>query len=279
MITKSVSRVLLRISAGTALCLAAYASAEPPKVGAMIPVQIEVLGSPTAQINKCERMRGDIASAPDDAARIQRALEVIANLDVVRRAWPKTTDAIVDAALMQYDIAMEFNMPRNAVDALAAALPSVKKSRHEPRLEYRLGAAYEAAGDLSAAESHYHAAEKSAHFKLVDRIEADDALQHIAMFYARQNKPRESLKRFRAAADLDGQSPTLKVLHRFAALKEAVRLSDDAGRDEAKREAQALRDAIKDAKDKTKNKRSSSDAVMLTDVERDMQRVLSEVGL
>jgi tetratricopeptide (TPR) repeat protein len=206
-------------------------------------------------------------------------LEVIANLDVIRHAWPKATDAIVDAALMQSEIALEFNMPRNAVDALAAALPTAAKTRHDARLELRLGAAHELAGQFREAEKHFLAAEDSPNFKKLDRFDADDALQTIALFYMHQNKPRESMKRFRKAAALPNQTANGKARHRLSALKEAVRLEDDDERSEAKREAQALREILHAARADSGAARRPADSQILADIERDMQRVLSAAGL
>jgi tetratricopeptide (TPR) repeat protein len=229
-------------------------------------------------MRKCDELRASMDQLTDEGAKVQRALEVIANLDVIRQAWPTATDAIVDAALTQSEIAMEFNMPRNAVDALAAALPTAAKTRHDARVEYRLGAAHEASGQFAEAEKHFLAAERSPNFKKLDRFDADSALQTIALFFMHQNKPRESMKRFRAAAELPNQTASGKARNRLSALKEAMRLKDDSERSEAKREAQALREVLRSAR-ADKSPRRPADAQILADIERDMQRVVSGAGL
>lgn len=275
---RSPSNRLTSIALAGAVLLTLNATAQPA-VGTRIPVTIDVRESPAAQMRKCDELRTSIDELTDDAAKVQRVLEVIANLDVIRHAWPKATDAIVDAALTQSEIALEFNMPRNAVDALTAALPTAAKTRHDARLEYRLGAAHEAAGQLLEAEKHFLAAEDSPNFKKLDRFDADDALQTIALFYMHQNKPRESMKRFRMAAELPNQTANGKARHRLSALKEAIRLKDDHEHSEAKREAQALREVIRAARADSKTVHRPADSQILADIERDMQRVVSGAGL
>jgi tetratricopeptide (TPR) repeat protein len=275
---RSTSKLLASAALAGAVLLTLTATAQPA-IGTRIPVTIDVRESPAAQMRKCDQLRASIDELTDDAAKVQRVLEVIANLDVIRHAWPNATDAIVDAALTQSEVALEFNMPRNAVDALTAALPTAAKTRHDARLEYRLGAAHEVAGQFRDAEKHFLAAEDSPNFKKLDRFDADDALQTIALFYMRQNKPRESLKRFRQAAELPNQTTNGKARHRLSALKEAVRLKDDNERTEAKREAQALRDVLRLARGDSKDAGRPTDAQILSDIERDMQRVVSNAGL
>lgn len=244
-----------------------------------IPVQVQVASTPAAQIRQCEQARAGLDGLGSDGAKLQGALTVIANLDVVRRVWPKATAAIVEAAHLQADVALEFNLPRNAVDALAAALPAAKATTHEAWLEYRLGMAFELSGQLTNAEEHYITAERNVQFARLERIERNDALQRIGQFYARQNKPREAMKRFREAAGLAGQRPADRALYHLMALREAVRLQDDPDKFEARRETKAVRAAIRDARADARTTGHPHEANVIADVEQETDRLAGELDL
>lgn len=262
-----------------AVLLCAWPLAAQPAVGTRIAVAVRVAGSPAAQIEECERLRASIYQLEDEAARVQRVLEVIANLDVVRQRWPKATDAIIEAAFLQADVALEFNMPRNAADALAAAVPAAANTERDAWVQFRLGAAREAAGQLADAEKHFLAAETSPRFKKLDRIDANEALQTIGMFYVRQNKPREAMKRFRLAAELPNQTPEHAALHRLSALREAVRLKDDDSKAEAKRDAKALREALHAARANAHTAKRPAESQSIAAIERDLERIAIQFGL
>jgi tetratricopeptide (TPR) repeat protein len=274
---KSRSKSLVRIAL-TAALLTIASQAAYAQDSSRIPVTVRVAANPGVQLENCHRARAAVYEV-DGSARLQRVLEVLANLDVIRRAFPKATEAIAEAAVLQYEIALEFNMPRNAVDALTGALPFAANTPHEARLRYRLGDAHDVAGQFEEAEREFLAAERSASFKRLARIEANDALRKMANHYVRRNKPRDAMNRFRAAADLPNQSPLVVVGLRMSALNASVALKDDAAKGEAKREAKAVRDAIRLARANGNAAQKLSEAPTLDTIEQDLVRLSEEFGL
>jgi hypothetical protein len=259
-----------------AICLSMAAGlvlTAQPKVGDRVAVQIEVAASPAEQLRRCDELLARAQQASDPTRRVEGALAVMANLDVIRKRWPDATEAITQATLSQADVALEFDMPRNALAVLTAA---PKKTTDDLGIELRFARAYDALQDGSSLEQHLLAAEKLTQRKQGHRSDADAALQMLASFYLNRGQPREAVKRYRAAADLPGQPAVRAATLCLSALKAAVHDQDDRSHAEAKSAADAVEEHLRRGRGAGQ---SSAVAQALAAVERDLARLKADNGL
>lgn len=224
------------------LCASVFGQEIP--AGTRVVVRPELTASADEQIAHCARKIRSLRSIQDERERLNSMLQVMSSLSLLQQRWPEAREAVLQSYLMQADLALEWSMPRNVIDILNAALPESRRTLYEIRFNERLARAYRQMGDLAAAERHLLVAERSPMFPKANRVISMTVLQELAMLYSRQERPRESLLRWRAAANLAGQAPNTRVGYLLAALKEAVRLSDDAHRAEAHAIAREVDEAI-----------------------------------
>jgi hypothetical protein len=247
----------------------AGAGAPPARVA----VQIDVAATPAEQLRRCNELLARARQEQDSNRRIEQVLTAMANLDVIQRRWPKATEAITQAVLTAADAALEFDMPRNAVDLLAGA---PKETTDPLGMELRMGRAYDVLQDDRAAEQHLLAAKKLIEKKTGHRSDADTALQMLASMYLRDGRTREAVKTFQAAAELPGQPPVRAATLSLSALKAAVQLNDDVSRLEARNAAEAVDRHLRRGRGGAQNDAVSA---ALAAVERDLARVKAEYGL
>lgn len=203
------------------------------------------------------------------------ALTVIMHLDVVRRVWPAAKQAIGEATLMQADVALQFHLARNALEALDAAASSVKGTDFEPLFDGKRGLAYAQLGQDDVARQHLVAAQRSPRFHALHRFDAQWILQSLAHLDRSRGAPAEAAHWFRAIADLPGQRSLVRATYLLAALKESVLVSDD-NRAAARRDLALLEAAIEDvrsAPDYSKQVRP------LNSIEHDLERLRDQHGL
>ena len=101
------------------------ASALANEAPADIQIPVLIRSSPEEQVQLSEDLLSEAYAAADER-KIEGVLKVLAHLDVVHKRWPKATSARLIAATMQADVALEFNLPRNALDALDQAASIAK---------------------------------------------------------------------------------------------------------------------------------------------------------
>jgi tetratricopeptide (TPR) repeat protein len=262
--------------------IAAVAGAQTPPIGDRIAVSVSVAPSPTEQLRNCEELLAKAYDTSDEQEKLKAVLTVLANLDAVRKAWPNDTAAVVDAAVMHADVALEFNMPRNAVDAVSNVDQKASKKGYT-KLTHRLGRAYEAMGKLPEAEQALLLAEKSLQSGKADLHESDEVLMTLAGFYARRNQPRNAMKRLAAAAKIPNQKPVRAALLRLEYLKHVVALHDDPIRSEARAAAQEVDVLLKrsraTARSASDSRQASADSAILATIERDLSQIKIEFGL
>lgn len=234
-------------------------------------VDVKTAATPAEQFERCELLYGEVLVEADAAKRLQKVLTVMANLDVIQRKWPNDKGAAVHAAVWQADVAMQFDLPRNAVESLRKA--PRRNDDDALSVERRLGWAYDMLDDADAAERHYLAAEKLVAKRAGDRQDSDAALYDFAKFYIKRGREREGIKRLRAAADLPNQQPLRAAILSLAALKAAIGLTDDHGRAEARRLAQDADQRIRAAR------AARADSAQVATVERDVARLKANFGL
>jgi tetratricopeptide (TPR) repeat protein len=158
--------------------------------------------------------------------------QVLGNLAIVRKQWPNNKDAVIRSGIMQADLAEEFGVLPQAVDGLLETLPAASKTDMEPGVELRLGKAYEQMGNATEAEKHFQGAEKALHGSHLNRIESTDILNNVGLFYARQNKPSDAIRRFHDAQKLPGQDVVRRASLQLSAVKEAMKLDKGASAQE-----------------------------------------------
>jgi len=150
--------------------------------------------------------------------------QVLGNLAIVRKQWPNNKAAVARSGMMQADLSEELGVLPQAIDGLLEALPAASKTDMEPGIELRLGKAYEQMGNATEAEKHFQGAEKALHGSHLNRIESTDILNNVGLFYARQNKPSDAIRRFHDAQKLPGQDVVRRASLQLSAVKEAVKL-------------------------------------------------------
>lgn len=147
------------------------------------------------------------------------------NLRVVREFWPNDKDAIVRSGILQGDLAVEMGGWGPAIAPLLEVLPAAEKTPMEPLIERRLGEAYENTSNVAEAEKHLLAAERTMRSAHLDRVEMQAILSGLAMFYSRQNKPREAIQRFREAMNLPGQDHVGRIGFQVSIAEQTMRFS------------------------------------------------------
>jgi hypothetical protein len=257
----------------TALSSAAFAQTKPQfAVGTKITVNPEIAATAGEQLKRARQKIYALKRIEDTRERMTAALDAMSNLAVIPQRWPHETDAVLESYLLQGELALGQSMPRNAVDALKAALPKSSKTRYYVPVEQKLALAHERLGDAAAAEAHLLAAERSPEFR--NHPHAPTVLQQLGMLYSRTNRPREAMNRFRAAADLPGQAREgARASYLIAALKEAVRLSDDPDRAAAKATARDAERALAQAR------RGKQDSRTLSGADDDLMDLKKKFGL
>lgn len=167
---------------------------------------------------------------------------------------------------MQADLAGEFGILPKAVNALLEVLPAAAKTAAEPQVERRLGQAYEQAGNIAESEKHFLAAERALHATHINRVESQATLTSIALFYSRQNKPQEAIRRFREAGNVPGQDLVNQARLQLSVIQEASRLGKDAAAPELAR----FDDLVAAAR---RTNLSSVDATLLNHMAQHAQRI------
>ena len=222
-------------------------------VGTKIKVKPQLAATPEKQIAHARAKMSTLKTIDDPVERFTAMLETMSNLSFVAQKWPDATDAILESALLQADLATQYSMPANAISALDAALPKSYKTIYHVRVERALARAYARLDDKAGTERHLLAAEASPMLHRINPVEASGALRDLAMFYSRGGNHREAVKRWRAAAHLPGQTAERKASLLLSALKDAVRMSDDtAERAEAKAIAREVEHAVAAARKQQK---------------------------
>ena len=61
----------------------------------------------------------------------------------------------------------------------------------------------------------------------INRIESTDILNNVGLFYARQNKPSDAIRRFHDAQKLQGQDVAERASLQLSVIKEAAKLDKD----------------------------------------------------
>jgi len=195
-----------------------------------------VSAAPTAaaQIARAQQLLQQLQQAPP-AQKFELFAQAWGNLAIVRKRWPNDKNAVVRSGIMQADLAAEFGAWSKTIEPLTEILPAAAKTDSEAQVEQKLGQAYERTGNAAEAETHLLAAERALHSAHAGRVQAESVLSTVAMFYARQNKPQEAIQRFRAAANLPGQSAINKTHFQLNVADQAARLGRDAAAPELTR--------------------------------------------
>lgn len=188
------------------------------------------------------------------------------NLSLVRSAWPNDKNAVVQSGVMQADLATEFSAWQKVVDVLVEILPSAANTDSEPHVEQKLGQAYEQVGNAAESERHLLAAERAMHRTHLNRVESEEILSRLAMFYSRQNKPQEAMKRFREAQNLPGQDVVNKMRFQLSLIEQA----DRVGKNVAAPEFLRFDDLISESQ---RTALSPSDATLVSHMKQHAQRV------
>lgn len=183
--------------------------------------------SAAEQLAQASRLWREMENTPAPR-KLELFAEVWSNLTLVRRAWPDDKVSTVRSAIMQADLAGELGILPNAVTPLLEVLPTASHTGFESQVERRLGQAYEQMGNAQESEEHFLAAERAIHSSHAGRVEAEETLSNVAMFYSRHNNPRAAMQRFREAANLPGQDVVNQMHFQLAIAEQAARLGKDS---------------------------------------------------
>lgn len=220
----------------------------PVTVGTKITVRPEVAVNPNEQIAHCSRKIRELRTIKDPHERLVGMLQVMSSLAIVPVRWPEAKAAVLESSLMRADLALQWEMPQNAVESVLPILRQSEMTNYHVELEERLGRAYLQLGDTVKGEAHLVAASKSPMFSKVNHAVATGVLQELAMLYSRTGRSREAAKQWRSAAMLPSQTPNNRAAFLLAALKEAVAFADAAGIAEANGLVHEVEAAIRDAR-------------------------------
>jgi tetratricopeptide (TPR) repeat protein len=215
-------------------------------------------------------------NASTDQAREAAFAQAWANLYMVRRVWPNDASASVQSALLLADLGAAWGLQKNIVEVLNPALKDAKGTADEPRLEYRLGRAYEELGDAASAEQHLLAAERSLLSAHSGKVESSAVLMALGLFYKRHAQDRAAIQRFHSARDLTGQDPLHQAECQLEALKAAAELTDDPTHDTARAEFDVCLRKITSARG---TKVTVSDNRTINTLESDANRIRDRLRL
>ena len=264
------SRFVFKVAAGVILLVHAAQADDRLPIGTRIPVKIHVAATAAEQLERCEVILKRASALTDRMERLKVALEVMGNLQVVPQRWPTNKPAVLRAYNMQADVGLQYDMTRNALDALVSALPISAGTVEEPRIHVRIASVYEKLGRFSDARHHFDAARRSPQFRQLSAMNAALALQTEGLFLMRQNEPRQAMTVFRMAATTPGIPSSAKAAFLLSSLKEAVRLKDDNERAEARRDVRDIEIAIRAARGKAT---APADLRRLEAIEHDLQQL------
>jgi tetratricopeptide (TPR) repeat protein len=182
--------------------------------------------SAEAQLAQASRLWQQMERTPPPQ-KMDLLAQALANLALVRRQWPNDKRAVARSGIMQADLSAEFGALPKAIDGLWEALPAASNTDLEPGVELRLGKAYEQLGNATEAEKHFLSAERTMRASHLNPVESHSILNNTGLFYSRQNKPSEAIRRFHEAQQLPGVSVAVKVSLQLSAVKEGGKLGKD----------------------------------------------------
>lgn len=253
------------LSLAVVVTLGLAASAANAAATSSVKVQATPAASAAQQLAEASRLWQQMERTPGPQ-KMSLFAQTWSNLTLVRKMWPNDKAACIRSGIMQADLAGELGIMPKAVDALLEVLPAAAKTNLEPQIERRLGQAYEQSGNAAESEKHFLAAERSLHAAHLNRVESQATLSSIALFYSRQNRPQEAIRRFREAEALPGQSAVTQTRFQLSIVQEAARL----GRDAAAPEVARFDDLVAAAR---RTNLSSADATLLDHIVQHAQRI------
>ncbi len=221
--------------------------------------------SAEAQLAQASRLWQQMERAPAPQ-KMDLLAQTLANLAIVRRQWPNDKRAVARSGIMLADLSAEFGALPKAINGLLEALPAASNTDLEPGVELRLGKAYEQQGNVTEAEKHFLRAETTMRASHLNRVESHGVLNNTGLFYSRQNKPSEAIRRFHEAQELPGLSVAIKVSLQLSAVKEAAKL----GKDDSTQEFAKFDALIVEAQH---TNLSHGEASAIDDMQKDAKRV------
>jgi tetratricopeptide (TPR) repeat protein len=221
--------------------------------------------SADAQLGQASKLWQQMGRTPLPE-RLDLIAQTFGNLDLVHRQWPNNKRAIVRSGIMQADLAAELGALPKTIDALLLALTAASKTDQEPAVEWRLGKAYDESGNPAEAEKHFLNAERTMRSSHLNRIESQNVLNTSGLFYSRQGKPAEAIRRLHEEQLLPGQDAVGKAVLQLSVVKEAVKLS----KEESAKELADL-DSLIDQAQRTNP--GHDDATLISDVQKDAKRI------
>ena len=250
---------------GCTLVLSVSAVSAAPSASSSSRAQATAAASAAQQLAEAQRLWQEMERTPLPQ-KMNLFAQTWSNLTLVRKAWPNDKVACVRSGILQADLAGEFAAMPKAIDALLEVLPAAAKTSMEPQVERRLGQAYEQAHNIAESEKHFLAAERALHATHLNRVDSQSTLSSIALFYSRQNKPQEAIRRFREAGNLPGQDAVNQARFQLSVVQEAARISKNAAAPELAR----FDDLVASAR---RTNLSSTDATVLNHMVQHAQRI------
>jgi tetratricopeptide (TPR) repeat protein len=257
----------MRRQLALSLWILVFAAFVPSALEAQVSVKGSAVPAPSAdaQLAQASRLWQQMDRAPLPQ-KLDLLAQTMANLALVRKQWPNDKRAVARSGIMQADLAAEFGALPKAIDGLLEALPAASKTDMEPGVELRLGKAYEQIGNAAEAEKHFLGAERTMHASHLNRVESEDILSSTGLFYSRQQKPSEAIRRFHEAQRLPGQDVVNRATLQLQVLREAVKINGET----SIQEFASFDDLMAEAQRSTLG---HGDAALIADVQKDAKSV------
>lgn len=205
--------------------------------------------SAALQLQQANLLWEKVHLATSEQGRLEATQATWACLAAIPELWPGDANAVVQSAIMRYELAIESRATQTAIDSLLPVTDTARKTILAAAVERRLGEAYMLVGDRDNAEKHFVQAEAALNSDTTI-IEASAVLRSVADFYVQKKNPAEAVKRLDRGAQLPDQSLVNQMQFRLASAREALNLRDDTRSETAAREFAALDQLIATARSK-----------------------------
>lgn len=195
------------------------------------------------QLQQANVLWEKVHQATSEQGRLEAIRTTWECLTTIPDVWPDDANAVVQSAVMRYELAMESHSTETAIESLLPITDLARKTILASGVERRLGEAYSIVGDRANAEKHFVQSEASLNAD-TNVIEASAVLRSVADFYAQQKNFAEAIKRLDRGAQLPNQNLVSQIQFRLSSAREALKLPDESRTETATREFTALDELI-----------------------------------
>jgi tetratricopeptide (TPR) repeat protein len=210
---------------------------------AHIIVDVDVRATAVEQLRVARELAEKIDKAVNETERQRAIVTALGHLEAVVMKWPRDARAVADARLLQYDIAMRFQMPQNAAEFMEKAEALELNEGERASLHRKKAAAFALLGRDAEAEAAFAQAEKRQ--PNATDFERQAFLQERANFASSRGKHAEASRYLRKLAALPGIQPATRMMTLLMSLDENDRAGDRVAMKNDYRDLMRIYDAEK----------------------------------